>query len=202
MGKRRSMDDARRLTTPLSEETIRTLRAGERVLLSGVIYTARDAAHARLVRELSSTAGNRGSICDLFHGQVVYYVGPTPARPGHPIGAAGPTTSGRMDIWAPPLIAECGLLGMIGKGARNAVVRDACQRYGAVYFGAVGGLGALYGVQVKTAEVVAWPELGTEAVHRLVVRDLPLLVVNDTVGGDAYEMGREQYAKIVCAGEL
>jgi fumarate hydratase subunit beta len=187
------MTDVRRLTTPLNEETARTLRAGEQVWLSGVVFTARDAAHARLLSEMDAATPEAARVCDLLRGQIVYYVGPTPALPGHAVGAAGPTTSGRMDLWAPRLLADCGLRGMIGKGQRNTAVREACSKYGAVYFAGIGGLGALYGAQITEATVVVWPELGTEAIHRLVVRDIPLLVVDDTKGNDAYEMGRMQY---------
>ena len=126
--------------------------------------------------------------------QIIFYVGPTPAPPGRPIGAAGPTTAGRMDRAAPRLIAECGLRGMIGKGARAEAVHAACREFGAVYFGAIGGLGALLGQCVRAAEVVAYPELGPEAIYRLEVVDFPVIVVNDTVGGDAYAEGRARYA--------
>jgi fumarate hydratase subunit beta len=180
-----------RLETPLSEAGVRALRAGDAVRLSGVIYTARDAAHRRLAALLDAGEALPVSL----DGAVLYYVGPTPAAPGHPIGAAGPTTAGRMDAYAPRLIATCGLRGMIGKGQRSPEVVRACAEDGAVYFGAIGGLGALLGQCVLAAEVAAWPELGPEAIYRLQVRDLPLVVVNDTLGGDSYRAGRAQYAE-------
>lgn len=179
------------LVTPFTEAKARSLRAGERVLISGTLLTGRDAAHRRLVDTLE-----RGeSLPVALRDAVMFYVGPTPAPPGHPIGAAGPTTAGRMDRYAPRLIAECGLRGMIGKGLRLPVVREACQRYGAVYFGAIGGLGALLARCVITAEIVAYPELGPEAIYRLQVQDFPALVINDTLGGDAYLTGRALYAR-------
>jgi len=179
------------LATPLTEVLARSVRAGQMVLLSGTILTGRDAAHRRLIETLDRGEALPVDLTDA----IIFYVGPTPAPPGFPIGAAGPTTSGRMDAYAPRLIAECGLRGMIGKGIRQPVVRDACVRYGAVYFGAIGGLGALLGRCVTAAEVVAYPELGPEAIYRFTVHDFPLLVVNDTHGGDAYIEGRERFAK-------
>lgn len=179
-----------RVQTPLTESAARALRAGQAVLLSGTILTGRDAAHRRLVELLDRGEPLPVSLRDA----ILFYVGPTPAPPGLPVGAAGPTTSGRMDAYAPRLIAECGLRGMIGKGARSAAVRQACREYGAVYFGAIGGLGALLGQCVTAAEVIAYPELGPEAIYRFTVSDFPLLVVNDMVGGDAYAAGRAAYA--------
>lgn len=179
------------ISTPFTEDMARWLRVGDSVLLSGIILTGRDAAHRRLVELLDSGVELPVELRD----QIIFYVGPTPAPPGRPIGAAGPTTAGRMDIYAPRLIAECGLRGMIGKGARNAAVREACSTYGAVYFGAIGGLGAVLGNCISAAEIVAYPELGPEAIYRLTVRDFPLLVVNDCYGGDTYEMGRAQWAR-------
>lgn len=158
-----------------------SLRAGDRVLLSGVIYTARDAAHKRLYDLLQ--AGEELPV-DL-RGQVIYFVGPTPARPGQVIGSAGPTTSGRMDAYTPALIAY-GLRGMIGKGRRSPEVLKAIQEHGAVYFGATGGAGALLAKRIVKAEVVAYPDLGPEAIHRLEVKDFPVIVVNDAHGGDLY----------------
>ena len=179
-----------KLTTPLSDEDVTKLKAGDIVYLSGTIYTARDAAHKRLV--------------DLIHkgeplpfdlkGAVIYFVGPTPPKPGEVIGSAGPTTSYRMDSYSPILI-EHGLKGMIGKGRRNEAVKEACKKYKAVYFGAVGGAGALLAQRIKDAEVIAYPELGPEAIRRLVVEDFPVVVVNDTYGADLYEEGRKQWAK-------
>lgn len=177
--------------TPFTLAAARDLRAGTQVRLSGVILTGRDTAHRRLFELLERGEALPVSLLDA----IIFYVGPTPAPPGAPIGAAGPTTSGRMDAYAPRLIADCGLRGMIGKGARNETVRQACQEHGAVYFGAIGGLGALLGRCVTAAEVVAYPDLGPEAIYRLTVRDFPLLVVNDTYGGDAYREGRARYTR-------
>lgn len=177
----------------MTEAVARDLRAGETVRLSGTILTGRDAAHRRLVETLDRGEPLPVSLTD----QVIFYVGPTPAPPGWAIGAAGPTTAGRMDAYAPRLIAECGLRGMIGKGRRREPVRQACRDYGAVYFGAIGGLGALLGQCVVEAEVLAYPDLGPEAIYRFVVRDFPLVVINDTVGGDFYAAGRAQFARSV-----
>jgi fumarate hydratase subunit beta len=183
-----------RLTTPFREATARQLRAGEQALVTGTLLTGRDAAHRRLSELLERGAPLPISLEDA----ILFYVGPTPAPPGRPLGAAGPTTAGRMDAYAPRLIADCGLRGMIGKGARNAAVRQACVTYGAVYFGAIGGLGALLGQCVTAAEIVAYADLGTEAIYRLTVRDFPVLVVNDTYGHDAYEDGRARFADFAC----
>lgn len=184
------MGEAIRLTTPLKNEDVEKLRIGDRVLLSGVIYTARDAAHKRLVQLLHS---GEPLPFDL-QGQVIYYVGPSPAKPGKPIGAAGPTTSYRMDAYAPELIAN-GLKGMVGKGARNQAVRDAMQGHKAVYFAAIGGAGALIARSILSAEVIAYPELGPEAIRRLEVKDFPVIVANDVVGGDLYTEGVKAYAR-------
>jgi fumarate hydratase subunit beta len=184
------MGEAIRLTTPLKNEDVEKLRIGDRVLLSGVIYTARDAAHKRLVQLLHS---GEPLPFDL-QGQVIYYVGPSPAKPGKPIGAAGPTTSYRMDAYAPELIAN-GLKGMVGKGARNQTVRDAMQEHKAVYFAAIGGAGALIARSILSAEVIAYPELGPEAIRRLEVKDFPVIVANDVVGGDLYTEGVKAYAR-------
>jgi len=183
--------NARHLHMPCTEEIARALRAGEAVLLSGEMLTGRDAAHQRLIETLDRGDALPVSLAD----QLIFYVGPTPAPPGRPIGAAGPTTAGRMDAYAPRLIAECGLRGMIGKGVRSEPVRRACVAHGAVYFGAIGGLGALLGQRVVAAEVAAYPDLGPEAIYRFVVRDFPVVVVNDTVGGDFYAEGRARYAR-------
>ena len=160
------------------------------MLLSGVLYTARDAAHARLAEALASG----GEMPFDLAGQVIYYVGPTPAPPGRVIGSAGPTTSGRMDRFTPALLAA-GLKGTIGKGARSQEVRAAIQTHKAVYFGATGGAAALLARSVVSCEVVAYPELGCEAVHRLVVKDMPLVVINDCLGGDLYEQNVAIYAR-------
>jgi len=177
-----------RIRTPLSDEIVDRLRAGDEVSLSGVIYTARDAAHKRLVECL-----DRGEPLPIeLRGQVVYYMGPSPAKPGQAIGAAGPTTSGRMDVYTPRLLAE-GVKGMIGKGFRSAAVKEAMREHRAVYLGAVGGAGALISRKVVRAEAVAYPELGPEAIWRLEVEDFGLVVINDAFGGDLYEEGRRQY---------
>jgi len=177
-----------KLTTPLTDEAVAKLHAGDAVTISGVIYVARDAAHKRLVESL-----DRGEKLPFDpQGQVVYYMGPAPAKPGQVIGSAGPTTSGRMDVYSPRLLAE-GLKGMIGKGSRNAAVREAMKKYKAVYFAATGGAGALIAKRIKKAETVAYPELGAEAVLRLEVADLPVVVINDIYGGDLYEEGKAKY---------
>lgn len=182
------MNHPRPITTPLDEETVRSLRAGDRILLSGTVLTARDAAHRRMHEAL--LAGKPLPV-DV-RGQVLFYVGPTPARPGRPIGSAGPTTAGRMDPYTPVLIQH-GLRGMIGKGFRSREVKEAMRQYGAVYFAATGGAGALLARCVKTAEIVAYEDLGTEAIRRLEVEDLPLIVANDSHGGDLYEESTARY---------
>lgn len=179
-----------KLTPPLTDADVLKLDIGDRVLVSGVIYTARDAAHKRLVDLLA--AGQKLPV-DL-KGQVLYYVGPSPARPGRVIGAAGPTTSYRMDSYAPTLLQQ-GLKAMIGKGKRSPEVIAAMKEHKAVYLGATGGAGALISQCVKDAQVVAFPELGPEAVHRLVVEDLPTIVINDCQGRDLYEVGVDQYRR-------
>ena len=178
-----------RIKAPLDEPAVKKLRAGDQVLISGVIYTARDAAHKRLLQALES--GEK--LPFELKGQVIYYMGPAPARPGHVIGSAGPTTSGRMDSYAPRLMAA-GLKGMIGKGERSQAVRDAIKRYKAVYFGAIGGAGALISKTIKKSEIIAYADLGAEAVRRLEVEDLPATVINDIHGGDLYREGRAKYA--------
>ena len=185
------MSDLIRLQTPLTDEDIVKLYAGDRILLSGVLYTGRDAAHKRLFDLLQ--AGKPLPV-DL-RGQVIYYVGPTPAKPGAVIGSAGPTTSGRMDAYAPALIAH-GLKGMIGKGGRSRSVLDALKKHRAVYFGATGGAGALLAQRIKKAEIIAYDDLGPEAIHRLEVEDFPVVVINDAYGGDLYAEGVKAYAKI------
>lgn len=177
-----------RIKTPLDEKTVETLKAGDQVLISGVIYTARDAAHKRLVEALA-----KGEKLPFdINNQVVYYMGPSPAKPGFAIGAAGPTTSGRMDSYAPQLMAE-GLKGMIGKGDRTRAVKDAMKQYKAVYLAAIGGAGALISKTIKEAEVIAYDELGAEAIRRLEVEDFPATVINDIYGGDLYEEGKARY---------
>ena len=178
------------LTTPLTDEAIAQLHAGDKVTITGVIYVGRDAAHKRLVAALD--AGQPLPFDP--RGQIIYYMGPSPARPGRPIGAAGPTTSYRMDPYAPRLM-QIGLKGMIGKGNRAKPVREAMQQYKAVYFGATGGAGALIAKSIKSAEVVAYDDLGAEALRRLEVEDFPAIVINDIYGGDAYEDGVKQYSR-------
>jgi fumarate hydratase subunit beta len=172
------------LTLPLSPEQVRSLRAGDLLLLTGPLYTARDAAHQRLVAALEQ---NQPLPLNLA-GQTLYYVGPCPGRPGQPVGSAGPTTSGRMDAYAPRLLA-LGLLAMIGKGQRQQAVIDAMRQYGAVYLGATGGAGALLAQRITAAEVIAYPELGAEAIRRLWVNDFPVVVLIDSQGGNLYESG-------------
>lgn len=177
-----------KLTTPAAREDLAPLRAGDTVLLSGVVYTARDAAHQRMMELLD--AGR--PLPFPVEGSAVYYVGPTPERPGQVIGSAGPTTSGRMDAYSPRLL-ELGQRIMIGKGARNQAVKDAVVRAGAVYLAALGGAGALMAASVKRLEVVCWEDLGCEAVRRLEVEDFPLTVILDPQGGDLYQSGPAAY---------
>jgi len=178
-----------RLTTPLTDEDVEKLKMGDTVLISGVIYTGRDAAHMRMVDAL-----DKGKALPFdVKGQVIYFVGPAPAKPGWAIGSAGPTTSYRMDAFSPRLI-ELGLKGMIGKGGRAQEVIDACVKYKCVYFGAVGGAGALLAKTIKKAEVIAYEELGPEAVRRLEVEDFPVIVVNDVYGRDLEKEGAKKYA--------
>lgn len=177
-----------RIETPLTEEKARALKSGDSVLLSGTIYTARDAAHKRIVEAMEA---GKPLPFDPKNA-VVYYVGPTPAKPGQAIGSAGPTTSYRMDAYSPALIAR-GQRGMIGKGKRGPAVVEAMKQHGAVYFGAIGGAGALLSKCVRTAEVIAYDDLGAEAVRRLTVEDMPLTVVIDSEGHNLYETGREAY---------
>ncbi len=177
-----------RLTTPLARQDVEALRCGDRVLLSGVIYTARDAAHKRLVNAL----GKGEKLPMEIEGQVIYFAGPSPSRPGRPTGSIGPTTSYRMDPYSPVLM-ERGLRGMIGKGGRAAPVREAMVRYGCVYFGATGGAGASIARAVRHLEIIAYEDLGPEAVRRLVVEGFPLVVINDCQGGDLYEQGQKAY---------
>lgn len=178
------------LKTPLKDEDILKLKAGDRVNLSGIVFTARDAAHARLVDLIAK--GEKLPI--PLQGQVIYYVGPAPAKPGEIIGSAGPTTSYRMDPFTPVLLKH-GLKGMIGKGARSKEVREAIKRYGAVYFAAVGGAAALISRSIKRAELVAYPDLGPEAIRKLEVESFPLIVINDVYGNDLYEEGVARYRK-------
>jgi fumarate hydratase subunit beta len=181
----------KRIFTPLTDETIESLKAGDRVLLNGYIYTARDAAHKRMVEAL-----NRGEAPPFdMKGQVIYYVGPTPPKPGQVIGSAGPTTAIRMDKYVEPLL-KLGLKGMIGKGYRSQLVKDLLVKYKAVYFAAVGGVAVLLSKSIKSSEVIAYEDLGTEAIRRLYVEDFPVIVANDIYGGDIFEEGRRRFAKI------
>ena len=176
------------LHTPLSREDARALKCGESCLITGTIYTARDAAHKRLC-ELAA----KGEPLPFdMEGAIIYFVGPTPAKPGQVIGSAGPTTSYRMDAYSPALIA-LGQTGMIGKGKRGEAVVEAMRQHGAVYLGAIGGLGALLGKCVKKAEVIAYPDLGAEAIRRLEVENFPVVVVIDSEGNNLYELGRRAY---------
>ena len=175
----------RKLSTPLSREDVLSLRAGDQVLLSGVVYTARDAAHLRLVQALE-----KGEELPLpLEGQVIYYAGPTPTPQGRAIGSIGPTTSIRMDAYTPALL-EKGLRGMIGKGKRTTPVVEAMQAYPAVYFAAIGGAAALMASCVTACEVIAYDDLGPESIKRLTLRDLPLVVAVDAQGGDAFAQGQ------------
>ena len=178
------------MTTPLKPEDVDRLRAGDKVNLNGFIYTARDAAHKRLVDLIKE-----GKPLPLpLDGEIIYYVGPSPTPPGKPIGSAGPTTSGRMDPYAPVLI-EHGLRGIIGKGERAVGVVEAMQKYGAVYFAATGGAAALLSKRITKAEIIAYPELGAEAINRLTVENFPVIVAQDRHGGNIYKEGQKQYAR-------
>lgn len=177
-----------RITTPFTQEQALNLKAGDSVLLSGTIYTARDAAHKRMIELLE--AG--GELPFDIKNAIIYYVGPTPSKPGHVIGSAGPTTSGRMDGYAPKLL-DLGLRGMIGKGHRNDVVIEAIKRNKAVYFAAIGGAAAVIADCVKSMEIIAYEELGAEAVRKLEVVDMPVIVAIDTDGGNYYDIGRKAY---------
>jgi fumarate hydratase subunit beta len=184
------MSEAIRLKTPLADADVEKLQAGDKVFLNGVIYTGRDAAHKRLFDLLKE---GKPLPIDI-KGQVIYYVGPAPAKPGQAIGSAGPTTSGRMDIYSPKLM-EIGLKGMIGKGMRKKEVVEAMKKYKAVYFAATGGAGALLAKAIKKAQIVAYEDLGPEAITRLEVEDFPVIVVNDTQGNDLYQQGMAKYAR-------
>ena len=179
-----------KLTTPLSDKDLEKLKIGDKVLLTGVIYTGRDAAHKRLFDLIQQ---GKDLPMDI-KGQVIYFVGPSPAKPGQAIGSAGPKNSYRMDAFSPKLI-ELGLKGMIGKGNRSPEVIEAMKKYKAVYFGATGGAGALIAKSIKKAEVVAYDDLGPEAIRRLEVEDFPVVVINDTKGNDLYVEGAKKYRK-------
>lgn len=184
------------LSLPLDRETVKSLKAGDLLSLSGVLYTARDAAHKRLIAAL-----DRGEPLPVdLAGQTIYYAGPCPAPPGRPIGSAGPTTSGRMDAYAPRLIAQ-GLLGMIGKGMRQPTVVEAMRQHGAIYLGATGGAGALLAKRIRSAEVIAYEDLGAEAIRRLVVEDFPVVVLIDSQGNNLYETGPAAWAEPLSPAE-
>lgn len=181
----------RHITAPIDKETAKELRAGDYVYLTGTIYTARDAAHKRMQEALE-----KGEALPLaMQGNVIYYMGPSPAREGRPIGSAGPTTASRMDKYAPALL-DLGLIGMIGKGKRSAAVKEAVVRNGAVYFAAVGGAGALLAGSIKASEVIAYDDLGTEAIRRLTVENFPAIVVIDSEGQDLYETAVKEYCTL------
>jgi fumarate hydratase subunit beta len=176
------------IETPLTKEKVKNLKAGDIISLNGIIYAARDAAHKRMVSLISD---NKKLPFDIEN-QIIYYVGPCPSKPGKVIGSAGPTTSSRMDAYAPELI-KLGLTGMIGKGLRSAEVVDSMIKYGAVYFGATGGAGALLAKAITSEEVIAFPDLGPEALRKLTVENFPLTVIIDSYGNNLYETGKLQY---------
>ena len=183
-------DGVKAVVPPLTDADVEALAAGDRVSITGVLYTARDAAHGRL---LPLIAAGQALPIDV-RGQIIYYTGPSPARPGDVVGAIGPTTGGRMDRFTPPLLG-LGLRGTIGKGHRSDAVKDALREHKAVYFGAIGGAGAVLSRFVKKLEVVAYEDLGTEAIRRLEVEDFPAIVINDCHGGDLYQDGMKAYAR-------
>ena len=176
------------LTPPLTDEVVRELKAGDEVLINGTIYTGRDAAHKRLVELLD---GGKDLPIEV-NGQIIYYVGPSPARPGKPIGSAGPTTAYRMDAYAPRLI-EIGLKGMIGKGERAENVVEAMKKYGAVYFASTGGAAALIARSIVSSKIVAYEDLGPEAIREMTVKDFPAVVAQDSHGNNVYKTGKEKY---------
>jgi len=180
----------RYINTPLDNKTAKTLKAGDYVYITGTIYTARDAAHKRM----DETLNRNESLPIDVNGNIIYYMGPSPAREGRPIGSAGPTTATRMDKYAPRLL-DMGLIGMIGKGKRQKPVVDAIIRNGAVYFAAVGGAGALLAQRIIKSEVVAYDDLGTEAIRKLEVKDFPVIVVIDSDGNNLYEISQKKYVK-------
>lgn len=184
------MSDLIKIKSPLSRRQAETLKTGDNVLISGVVYTARDAAHRRLVQAMEQGE----EIPFDINGQTIYYVGPAPSRPGKVIGSAGPTTSYRMDIFTPRLLAA-GLRGMIGKGERSQEVKDAIKQYKAIYFVTLGGAGALLAKTVNRVEPVAYSDLGTEAILRLYIEDFPAIVANDTAGNDLFEQEICKYCR-------
>lgn len=182
----------KRITTPIKDEDVKDLKAGDSVLISGTIYTARDAAHKRLIELVD----NGKELPFDIEGSIIYYVGPTPAKPGMVIGSAGPTTSYRMDPYAPKLL-DLGLKGMIGKGARSEEVVEAIIRNKGVYFAAIGGAGALIGKSIEEAEIIAYEDLGAEAIRKMEVKDFPVVVVIDSEGNNLYEIGQKQYLNTI-----
>lgn len=180
----------KKISLPLKKEVASELRAGDYVYLTGIIYTARDAAHKRM----DETLNNEEALPIDVNGNIIYYMGPSPAREGRPIGSAGPTTASRMDKYAPRLL-DMGLIGMIGKGRRTQAVSDAIVRNGAVYFAAVGGAGALLSKAIKSSKVIAYDDLGTEAIRELYVEDFPVIVVIDSQGNNLYDIAKEKYCK-------
>ncbi|WP_299994406.1 Fe-S-containing hydro-lyase [uncultured Clostridium sp.] len=178
----------KKINTPLTEEVTTKLMAGDSILLTGIIYTARDAAHSRLINLLDE----KKNLPINIKNETIYYVGPTPEKPGHVIGSAGPTTSYRMDSYAPKLL-DLGLKGMIGKGARNEEVINAIKRNKGIYFGAIGGAGALISKCITSCEVIAYDDLGAEAIRKLEVKDMPLVVIIDTNGNNLYDIGKNKY---------
>lgn len=185
------MKDIKHISAPLTDADVENLKAGDTVSISGVIYTGRDKAHARMVETLET-----GGVLPVdMEGQIIYYAGPTPSKPGQIIGSVGPTTSSRMDAFSPRLLDEAGLKGMLGKGPRNQDVIDAMIRNKGVYMVAIGGTGAAIANAVKKAEVVAYDELGTEAIRRLEVKNLAAIVAIDSQGGNLFETGRASYAR-------
>jgi len=186
------MNQAIKIKLPADAATLKSLKTGDMVLICGTVYVARDSAHRRILEALE-----QGKLLPFsLRGQSIYYMGPAPAKPGQIIGSAGPTTSGRMDVYTPALLAE-GLKIMIGKGERSTEVKKAIKKYRAVYLGATGGAGALIAKSVKNCKIVAYPDLGTEAVLRLEIEDFPAVVVNDVYGGDLYEEGKAKYKRAV-----
>ena len=180
----------KKITSPFNDKTIADLKAGDQVLISGVMYVGRDAAHKRLVETM-----NKGEKMPFdVKGQVIYYMGPSPTKPGNVIGSAGPTTSGRMDAYTPRML-EAGLKGMVGKGLRTKDVKDAIKKYKAVYLAGVGGAAALIAKRIVKSEIIAYEELGPEALLRIEVKDFPAIVINDMYGGDLYEEGKAKYRK-------
>ncbi|MFO8010059.1 MAG: Fe-S-containing hydro-lyase [Dehalococcoidia bacterium] len=179
---------ALRISSPIDSTTIDKLKAGDQVVISGTLYVARDAAHKRMIEALEMGEGLPFDIS----GQTIYYMGPSPAKPGQVIGAAGPTTSGRMDAYAPRLM-EAGLKAMIGKGLRSDEVKNAMRKHKAVYLAAIGGAGALISKSIKSSEIVAYEDLGAEALRKLEIEDFPATVINDIHGGDLYQEGKARY---------